>query len=319
VAWSTTDLGLDSATTVLGGYKDLAIALATTPLVGIERTLGFRQWRTAAPYVAKHVTTAAEFGFTERWQASRRFTLLATVAMLAQETPVVGSFVPGARGNMNGPVTRVVSGGINASSWARALSREGETRTNVAGYGVGGTQRLAPYDRGTVVEVILGMFFGYKARGLEWTDQVLSGVDGESGVAPGGTLHSDGHSGGVIRTSIGSNYIAAYGIGVARQFSEQGPAVGFYANIGELSANYSLWAPGGGALGYCTLPLVSLGREPTSWIGALLSPLYWAPGPVGQHHFSVQGDLHRQGGMVDPDSGATIGNEWNLDRALFMW
>ena len=47
------------------------------------------------------------------------------------------------------------------------------------------------------------------------------------------------HSGGVIRGLIGSKYLGAYGVGVQNNFSSQGPAMGYFNNVQNLSFNLS--------------------------------------------------------------------------------
>jgi RHS repeat-associated protein len=278
------DLAVDGITTLVGGGKDVCLSFATVPLVTVERGLGFMELDTLHSYLGKHISTPFAFGFSQRWTALRRVTPISSLSYLFQELPLIGNFIPGPRGNMDGPNWVANSGGINADSMSAAIAREGVTRDHMTRNGVTAQQTIAPYDRGTATEVALAMFLGYKARALEWTSQIRESVP------HGATLRSVGHSGGVIRSSLGSNYVAAYGIGVSRQFSEQGPATGFYNNIGSMRSVYSVGI-----------------RDITSDLGAVLNPFYVTRDRDTSVTFRNQ--PHIQGGF---------GSEWDSIRINYI-
>ena len=283
--WSG-DLLVDATTTSVGGVKDLSLATATSPLVMVERGLGYRELDTVLPYTGKHFEAAfASFG--RRWQFGRQAGLMESSLMLAQEIPTIGNFIPSSRGNNGAASAIIICGGINADSLRDSNIRDARTLGNLISNGVNPATPIlfAPYDRGTATEVGLGMFFGYKARGLEWAEQVVNQIPENS------TIYSYGHSGGVTRSSLGTNYIGIYNIGVAKQCSEQGPAIGFYNNIGNLSSNYSI------------------GQDVTSDLGTILSPFYWAPS--FRNNWSWSNDPHEQ-----PGTGS--GNEFNRIRGTFL-
>jgi hypothetical protein len=89
---------------------------------------------------------------------------------------------------------------------------------------------------------------GNTGPGLNYASQVSDQLGS-------GTIDQLDHSGGAIRSLIGSKFIGAYGIGVSENFSSQGPALGYFNNVANVDWELS---PGF--------------KEPTSTISWILSP-----------------------------------------------
>jgi len=294
VTYEALDGGTDLAITGIGGGKDIALSLASLPVVFGERILGFQDPGTSLDYAQKHLQVAFE-GVGRRWQFSRKADLGSSVLMLGWDMPVLGSFIPGPKGNMDGPAATVISGGINASSIRKSDDRD--EYTTLALPDNSEPTYFAVNNRDTATRVILSMFGGYKGRELEMADQVTQNVK------DGSVVVGYSHSGGVSRFSGASKYLGVAGIGVRALAADQGPGFGYYNNIENLQATYSA-----GLL------------DPTSLGGALMSWGYWAGGAT-EHSYSggnrqgllntFLGDEHRQDGCpenMDPASN-NIGNE----------
>jgi RHS repeat-associated protein len=288
------DDSIDTTITVLGGTKDVALSAVTLPLLTVERVALFQEFKTLPDYLTKHVAVSIE-GYERRWKFSRKAELVDSVLMLWQEVPLIGNFVPGAKGNMNGKVTRWISGGINAESETISDVRDSYTEMALPQDGV--DYKYSPNDRDSATRVAMSLALGYRSKGLEMADDIVMGSD------PGSTVQIYAHSGGVQRASVATKYIGIYDVGVSKLAADQGPGLGLYNNVGSLQATYSLGL-----------------QEPTSDMGGLLFGGYWATGQ-NNHSFwgegrqgivsALVGEPHRQLGSprnLDPNS-SQIGNE----------
>ncbi|MGE4542961.1 MAG: hemagglutinin repeat-containing protein [Pedobacter sp.] len=276
---------VDVAITAAGGAKDMVLSVASLPLLVVERLSVFHDFETLLDYMAKHIEVPAK-GFERRWSFSRKADLAASSLMLGQEVPLIGNFVPSVKGNMDGEVTRWITGGINANSEKISIKRDAYTEgaLNINGSDYNYASNVGD----SATRVAMSLFLGYKSRGLEMADYVVSGTPENS------TVLMYSHSGGVSRASLASNYTAIYGIGVKKLAADQGPGFGLYNNIDSLQATYSVGL-----------------QEPTSNLGALLSFGYWSTGNNDHMYFgegrkgfggTILGDAHRQ-----------LGNPKNLD------
>lgn len=271
--------------TIATGVINSGLGVVALPLVGGERLMFYaRRGSPVEPYFEKHLERAL-LSAARFYESTADSSLLELVAALAHQLPLLGNFVPGPRGNMAGAPTIFLIGGIGGSSEHEVALRDQAQVTDMRTRGVNDPVSLAPHLQGTATEVLLSMFLGYTAPALEFAAQVREQV------SPGSAIYIVAHSGGVSRSSIGSFYLGYADIGVARAFVEQGPGIGFFRNIGQLTANYSL------------------GQDVVSNFGALISPLYL--GGHSSYVYSLSSDRHLQGG----NDG---GNEFNAARALYL-
>jgi len=295
------DGGVDFLITSVGGTKDLALAISTLPAVIVERSVIFTDLGTLPKYLGTHLEVAYE-GYRRRWRFSREADLLGSAAFLGQEVPLIGNFIPGAKGNMNGNLSLAISGGVNADNQSISMLRDGYTLDSLISMDTNNNKLpqqavFADNVRDTGTRVLLSLLAGYRSRGIEAAEQIVDKVD------RGSTIEGYAHSGGVSRMSVASNYIAAFDIGVKKLAADQGPGFGLYNNIESLQATYSIGL-----------------REPTSDLGAGLFWGYWSTGKT-DHTFvgsrqnvtleNIIGDPHRQLGNpkdLDPTSNE-IGNE----------
>ena len=298
----TLDGAVDVMVTGVGGTKDVALSIVTLPLLAAERIGGFRKPGSFLPYAEKHLDVSFE-SYARRWRFAREAGLASSFLMLGQEVPMVGNFVPGARGNMNANTTGIIGGGINADNEDESNKRDLYTQMALP---KDINYEYAINDRDSAIRVGLSLFFGYRAKGLEAAEQIVNVVE------KGSTIEAYGHSGGGSRFSVASKYTGIYDVGFSKLVTDQGPSLGLYNNVNSLQATYSTGL-----------------KDPTSLLGAVLSIGYWSTGN-NKHLYAgdrnkdfvnmILGDEHRQNGnpeKMDPKSGV-FGNEFSRINYEFL-
>lgn len=249
------DVGEFGAAGIIGTWNT-GVNVATSPLIFAEQTLfgigsggdytrGFRAagtsiWAGIQSYGRSYEIAKASGNFLELG------------LLMGYQVPVFGNYLPCPQAALNDEMaTLIQSRGINGASDQRALDSDIVTLQTL-GYQQGVNAESATYTLGSAIEVLSALFLGNTARGYEYADQVR-GLVGD-----GATINQVAHSGGVIRSLQGSKYLGYHDVGVNRNFSYQGPALGIFNNVQNLSLNYSphLLPPWG---------------EPTSTLGTVLS------------------------------------------------
>ena len=245
--------------TAIAGTLDTAISIAISPMVFLEGTVrGAISPRTPITFGFTAVASTIGAGFDSYGRAygvaQQADSFLQVFELLGHQLPIIGNFIPGPQGASSGDIfATFTSRGIYGTSQERVVAND-----DAAGLGLNlNNQHSAPYVGGTVTEVISELLFGNTSRGLEYASQVMDSL-GEMGFDSAGMINQIDHSGGVIRGLEGSTFLGYYGIGVANNFSSQGPALGYYNNVQNMSWNLS--------------PSAYFFGEPTSTISWLLSP-----------------------------------------------
>jgi len=249
--------------TGVAGTMDAAISVGISPLVLLEGSIRGVESEIAGTgkpwylgFTSASDTIAAGFESYGRAYdvAQHASSFLQIGELFGHQLPIIGNFIPGPQGATSGDIfATFTSRGIYGTSQERVVAND-----DAAGLGLNlNNQRSAPYVGGTITEVISELLFGNTSRGLEYASQVVDSLS-EMGFDSAGMINQIDHSGGVIRGLEGSTYLGFYGIGVANNFSSQGPALGYFNNVQNMSWNLSPSA-------YCF-------GEPTSTVSWLLSP-----------------------------------------------
>jgi RHS repeat-associated protein len=234
------------------GTWNTGVNVATSPFVFAEQTTfgkgdvvrGFKAagisiWAGLQSYGRAYEVAQASDGFLELG------------LLVGYQVPILGNFLPSPRAAVNPEMaTLIQSRGINGVSYDAAHDSDIVTLKKI-GFQEGVNAESATYTLGSAIEVLSALFLGNTARGYEYAHQVYGLV------GAGATINQLAHSGGVIRSLQGSKYLGYYDIGVNRNFSYQGPALGVFNNIQNLSMNYS--------------PHILPWGEPTSTLGTVLS------------------------------------------------
>jgi RHS repeat-associated protein len=165
------------------------------------------------------------------YDVSQQNGLAETGLLFANQIPFIGTYIPGPQGDINGEVgATITSRGIAGNDYAGVVAID-----NHAGNVLGLTdQHSAPYVGGSVAEVFAEAFLGDTAPGLEYASEVVKTLGSEVS-----TIDQLDHSGGVLRGLEGAKYLGYYGIGVSQNFSAQGPGLGYYNNVQNISLNLS--------------------------------------------------------------------------------
>jgi RHS repeat-associated protein len=255
--------------TGIAGTLNSAISIAISPLVFLEGTVRGLESHAFGdsdkPYTFGFTAAAATIvagvdSYGRAYDVAQQATgFLQVFELLGHQLPVIGNFIPGPQGATSGDIfATFTSRGIYGVSQSSVTSQDNRDWSQLQSkYQLAGDQSSAPYVGGTITEVISELLFGNTSRGLEYASQVIDSLS-EMGFDSAGMINQIDHSGGVIRGLEGSTYLGYYGIGVANNFSSQGPALGYFNNVQNLSWNLS--------------PSSYFFGEPTSTVSWLLSP-----------------------------------------------
>ncbi|MCS7062809.1 MAG: hemagglutinin repeat-containing protein [Methylacidiphilales bacterium] len=208
--------------------QSAAAMLALSPLTLLEQTAlkkGDLMWGLASTYAT---ISRGPLEFTEYYRTAQKAYDISPgyVFILGlQQIPTIGNFIPGRQATFNSelPLRFTWSGGINDD-----LKQDRDKKTQKAfGYE---NFYGNPYMRGTATEVGSSMLLGNTAPGMNYLRQLLTDKEAYSENKYGGIL-ANAHSGGVMRTSHASRFLAYHDIPVVGFAGSQGPAIGYYNNI----------------------------------------------------------------------------------------
>ena len=257
---------IDNTWILSGGTKDATLTIAATPTEIIEAAVigatidgGIKEKATAAKVNVSNQYNSnikqIKESFALRADIANKAGFLDSLSFLGQEIPIFGNFIPTAStGNLRGNLVIVDIGGIYNN---KELAKAGFKTTSDMMNNSGILQPIihVPYIEGTITEVALEMFAGYKVPGLQLANSTISNPN----IKQGDTIILNSHSGGAIASSIGSNYIIVNNNGIIKQFANQSPAFGYFNNINSITKNYTF-------------------GDIVSTVGKILSPLYISAG-----------------------------------------
>jgi RHS repeat-associated protein len=206
------------------GGMDTMEEAAIFPFAGLELSAASGSFSAGYSAAADNSQSSGLESFGNVYDEFQNAGNLGGLELFGMQLPLIGNFIPGPQGDQSGDVqATVTSRGIYGMSYDRVFKTD-----NDAAQALGIRDNIsATYVGGSVFQVITELFLGNTGPGLNYASQV-------SGQVGSGTIDQLAHSGGVIRSLIGSKFLGAYGIGVSENFSSQGPALGYFNNVGNV-------------------------------------------------------------------------------------